>query len=580
VGNRDLCLRAAVLIGVAGFAITELLSAIGAIHRIPLLACWIAVAIGLILYVRSNGVRFAIKAPDPVVALCVPGIVAILALTGVTAANSPPNSWDALAYHMPRVVYWAEQGSVRFFPTPYLNQIMLQPLAEYFMLHSYVLSGGDHFVNFVQWFGSLGSIIGVSLIAGVFGAGPRGQAIAALFCATIPSGVLAASGAKNDYFLALWLVAAIYFAARGDAWFLGAALGLALLTKATAYLFAPWLLTAVLLPRTRSFKVPAIAVGVAMLLNAPHYAPNLQLSGSILGFDSAHGNGLFRWRNETFGWKQTASNMLRHTSEQLGGRSEKWNQSVYNWTVRAHQSLGISSDDPTTTWRYTTFSLPRNTNHEADANSKWHLLILWIAAGIAAWRATRLRKIEQILYALALLCGFVTFCAYLKWQAYEARLFLPLLVAGAPIVGFALDRAGSSSLRLAVQIALCIFLLSTARRPALENWLRPLKGERNVFLVPRDDQYFVDMAQSSDVAAYKRTVQLLKAKDCSLIGVDATSFPLEYPLMALLREARPATRFVHTGVYNASAKFRPSVEGTPCVVVALAQNTQNISTPK
>lgn len=585
---RDLFLRALTLAGVAGFAITEALGAFGAIRRIPLLICWTAVAAGAVFGLRSMRGRIAWKLPkaavDPVVAISALGTAAILVLTAITAALSPPNSWDALAYHMPRVVYWAEQGSVRFFPTSYLNQIMLQPLAEYFMLHSYVLSGGDRFVNFVQWFGSLGSIAGVSSLAGLLGTGRRGQAIAALFCATLPSGILASSSAKNDYFLAMWLVAAVYFAARfvrfsntSDALACGAALGLALLTKATAYLFAPWLLVAVVAARARTLT-PRLLAGfasallLALLINTPQYARNFQLSGSILGFDSPHGDGVFRWRNETFGWRQTASNMLRNASDQLGGRSEQWNRQVYDWALRAHQRLGIELNDPATTWRFASFAPPQNTNHEANANSKWHILILWLASAIAAWRAWRTRNIAPLLYAAALFCGFVAFCAYLKWQPYEARLFLPLLVASSPLAGAALDREPSGASlygRLLVQLAVCVFLLSTARRPALENWLRPLEGPASVFRVPRNDRYFTDLAQLHDTAAYQKSVLLLSTSQCRSMGIDNTDLALEYPLMALLREQHPGTTFVHAGVQNGSARFRPPVPGTPCAIVCL-----------
>ena len=521
---------------------------------------------------------------DGVVLFCIFAATAILIVTAITAACSPPNSADAMAYHMPRVVYWAEQGSVRFFSTPYLNQIMLQPLAEYFMLHTYVLSGGDRLVNFVPWGASLVCVIAVSAIASLLGAGPRGQAIAALFCASLPAGVLAASSAKNDYLLAMWMVAAIYFAfrfSRLQSWSyslaMGAAAGLALLTKATAYLFLSWLLAAALAPGLRKFSrgslAPlAAACAFAALLNTPHWVRNYELSGNILGYDSAQGDGFFRWRNESFGWRETASNILRHVSDQLGARSDSWNRAVYDRVVAAHRRIGISVNDPATTWRWTSFEPPRNANHEANANSKWELAILAAAAMILIWRVRAGASSLPVLYLLALVAGFITFCAYLKWQPFEARLFLPLLVASSPLAGLALDRgknAKAGLVRTTVQIALCLFLLTNARRPAFENWVRPLKGERSVLRMSRDGQYFSDMSQWNNRPTYEKTVELLAAGDCRTIGIDATNLSLEYPLMALLRERRPDALFVHAGVSNSSSRFGAPVAGTPCTIVCM-----------
>ncbi len=579
-------MRALAVFGVTLLLITEALSWFGAVRRGPLLLCWAGVCLVSLIWAKRKvfGIRFSPAGRDPIVILCSLGIAAILALTAITAVASPPNSADAMAYHMPRVVYWAEQGSIRFFPTPYLNQIMLQPLAEYFMLHTYVLTGGDRLINLVQWFASVMSILGVSVAAGVLGAGARGQALAALFCATLPSGILASSGAKNDYFLAMWLIAAICFAARfarwqrgRDALALGTALGLALLTKATAYLFAPWLLAAVLVACAarfgKRFMAGLLAAGgLALLLNVPHYARNFELSGSILGYDSAHGDGFFRWRNETFGWKQTASNLLRNLSEQMGGRSDRWNRAVYDATIRAHAWLGVGSNDPNTTWRWSTFEPPKNSNHEANANSRWHLLILTIAAFLAAWYALRRRQPAQGLYALALLLAFLGFCAYLKWQPYLARLLLPLFVAGAPLAGAALDTAFAriaSVPRLLGQGALCLFLLSTARLPALENWTRPLRGAASVLRVSREQQYFSDMVQWGNRSTYVNTLHLLDTSPCRIYGLDITNLPLEYPLQALLRKRQPGARFVHTGVQNTSLRFLPPVDAPPCAVICL-----------
>jgi hypothetical protein len=478
---------------------------------------------------------------------------------------------------------------------------MLQPLAEYASLHLFVITGGsDELTNFVQWFASVACIVAVSSIAKEFGAAARGQAIAALFCATLPSGVLASSGAKNDYVLAMWLCAAVYFALRFaatrrdvDSMWTGAALGLALLTKATAYLFAPWLLLAsciswpihslavssrnrarqqaeenvdcsnLIQAAGRTWKVRPLAIAAlfAVLINTPHYLRNLALSGSPLGFPSAQGDNGYRWRNDTLGLKPTTTNILRNVSDQLGARSESWNQSVYQFVMRSHQWLGIDVNAPATTWPGTTFAAPRNANHEADVPNRWHLLLVILAAAVSVWT----RNWRAALFALALACGFIAFCAYLKWQPFLSRLFLPLFVLASPIVGIAAEKLRFA----AIQVALCLFLLSTARLPALENWTRPLRGPHSVLHTPRDEQYFNDMVQFGDHAPYFRAVDRVAASGCKAVGIDININQLEYPLQDLLRRRMPDVQFVHVAVHNASSRYASPVSATPCAIVCI-----------
>src|SRR5206468_56849 len=152
------------------------------------------------------------------------------------------------------------------FPTSYFNQVMLQPLAEYLMLHTYLLTGGDRFINLIACCAFAGCIVGVSAIAQAMGLTARAQAFAALFCATLPNAILQASGAKNDMLLSLWMVCAVYFAVRREAMWLGFAVGLALATKGTAYLFLPPTLLALGVWRRR--EVAWMVAGV-LLINTP-----------------------------------------------------------------------------------------------------------------------------------------------------------------------------------------------------------------------------------------------------------------------------------------------------------------------
>lgn len=210
---RIAVLRWIIAIGAGTVAITEILSPFESLTFSAIAGAW-CITLSALLFLPVLRFRVVMPRPTWFPAAAVMAIACIALLIGWTAILSPPNSADTMSYHLPRVLHWMQNGSIRFFPTSYLNLIMLQPAAEYMMLHAFVLSGADSFSNLFQFAAYIGCILGVSCLAGMNGINVNGQAVAAVFCATLPNAILQASGAKNDLILACFLVCAAVFAMR------------------------------------------------------------------------------------------------------------------------------------------------------------------------------------------------------------------------------------------------------------------------------------------------------------------------------------------------------------------------------
>lgn len=496
--------------------------------------------------------------------------IVLLALALVAA----PTTGDSMTYHLARVVHWAQAGSVAHYPTHIERQVYMGPGAEFAMLHLWILGGGDRFVALVQWGAMAGSVLGVSWIATLLGAEPRVQLLAAVFAGTLPIGVLEATSTQTDYVTAFWLVAFIAFglasaAGRGrepghgrgaDLFFVGSALGLALLAKGTAYAAAaPFgVLLVWRLLRAQGAAVAlvdgcAVAL-IALALNAGQYARNLRVYGSPLGSDSDTGV-----LNEAMGPALLASNLVRNGTLHMSTLLPGLNHRIERAVVRAHESVGLDPSDPRITL-LGPYRIPRLAISENLAGNPLHLALLLAALVMAACMAGLRRQVGG--YALALAAAGLLHVALIRWQIWGSRLQLPLFAAGSPVVALALGRAGR---RPAAWLGLA--LLAASIPYVVQNRSKRLVGRGStVWSVARSDQYWRGQwaplrPELAQVAGRTR------ALGCNRIGVVMGPSAPEYLLQLALRAGRPgAPRLLDYRVTNRTAVLAPPAD-PPCVIV-------------
>ena len=571
-------LAGAVTWGLTATAITEVLSLFRLITFGWLLTLWVVALLlsAVICAAVSTRERLTALLERPSVPRlefwCVAAVATLAAIVGLLAFLAPPNTPDAMAYHMPRVMHWIQNQTVDHYPTNILRQIVRPPWSGFAIMQFQVLTGGDQMANLVQWFSMIGSVIGVSLIAGHLGADTRGQLLAALIAATIPMGILQASSTQNDYVTTFWLVCLTHYVFRFNlqpcrlhALGVGASLALALLTKGTAYLYAlpllAWCtLSAIRTLRWRMWRPLLVIAGIVVTVNLGHASRNFDLSGNPLGTTDEDRYFV----SEVVGVRPTVSNVIRNMSLHVGTPSERVNGWIYRGIKSIHvRLLGMPVSDPRIT--ADEFYQRPFAQDEDSAGNPIHLGLLMAALALLfAPRGERTTR-DLAAYATVLMVAFLIFCSYLKWNPWNSRLHLTLFVLWSPLIAVVLLKKTSD--RIAFWTGALLMTSSTLY--VFRNETRPLIGigpKSTVFNTSRVDQVFEQFADVQP--AYLDAARVLAVQGCADVGLETG---LEYPVWVLLQKMMHGPiRIEHAYVENIStAKMAvpPFAGFSPCAVL-------------
>jgi hypothetical protein len=561
------------------FVLSEALSLVRALGRVPLFFAWVAVALALVWPLRKafEAIREILRDLDPRRGrfdVYATSLLLVLGITFLVAIVAPPNTVDSLTYHMARVVAWLDQRSLAPFATHVERQVALGPFAETVIANLQALSGGDRFANLVQWAAFGLTAVAVSLLVQELGGDTRAQKLAAVLVATTPMAILQATSTQTDLVCSFFVVTTALYGVsmRGElgcALGLGVAAGLAMLTKGTAPVFlapfAAWAL--VRLARghglRRTVAVAVLAGLCALSIDAPHWLRNRRVFGNALGP---------AWiaravRNESGGPGATYSNLLRNSVSHIAIPDERVRKPLVGMVTFLHEIVGLDANDPRTT-AYGVLAPPPLSTHE-DSSGNFVLFVLFWAAGAVLLQRGPSRSRW---FWVASLAGLVLYGTTFRWQPWGNRLQTPFFALAAAPVALALHTLIRGRLRKIVPLALVAlsapWLLANDTRSVVPTaYNHSMVRATDIWTKSRDQQYLAGAPEA--YAPFMTLHDRLLTSGCKNIGVMGDEASLVYGLEVFIRRKIPGLHLRPVLVDNPTAKLaRPGPAS--CALVSLA----------
>jgi hypothetical protein len=308
-------------------------------------------------------------------------------------------------------------------------------------------------------------------------------------------------------------------------------------------------------------------------MNAPQWARNYSLGGSILGLTAPDVAGKEKYSADRITVAGAASNVLREGAMHLATPFDAFNQRATHFVRALISHLGVDPDDRAFT-NYSKFEIPHQyfLHDEYYAGNPLQLVLAFFAFATALC-VRRGSQASAAALALGIIGGFVLYCSLFKWEIWCARLHLPLFVIASAVIAVVMSHRFPR-----LTVAVVVVALISAMPSALCNSSRPilysgglrdgLRNRTSIFLQNRNALYFTQQRALKD--SYLAATEIVKQERCEDIGMDTSVKPYshEYPLMELSQDPRHDVKFRYVDVHNLSSKYANQSDLTaPCVVI-------------
>jgi hypothetical protein len=349
----------------------------------------------------------------------------------------PPNNWDSMAYHLPRVEHWIQNKNIYPYPTNIVRQILTSPLAEYIIANFQILASTDSFSNLVQFASFIFILFSATLIFSLLKIGIKGQLFLLLALLSLPMMLFQATTTQTDLLASFFFVSFILFALqiiqteanfKTNFIFLALSLTLGILTKYHIAIFAApialYLLFFLLKKKNNKNTIFAILIScltIAIIL-VPLFVRNIYFFGSITGKDLFDDNATIV--NSSISIQNMLSNNFKHIVDFISLPVNGYNDLLFSINHSLHKIIGISENAAGNNWAGQPFSVNNHLN-EDTAGSLIHTLLI-ILSFVLVFKS----KYKTKLLLLFAYC-FIAISLYgllFRYTPFDIRLLLPVLI--------------------------------------------------------------------------------------------------------------------------------------------------------
>ena len=349
----------------------------------------------------------------------------------------PPNNWDSMAYHLPRVEHWIQNKNIYPYPTNIVRQVLTSLLSEYMIANFQILSSTDAFSNLVQFASFIFILFSSTLMFSVLKINYKGHLFLLLALLSIPMMLFQATTTQTDLLATFFFLSFILFGLlvlksndnyKTNFIFLALSLTLGILTKYHIAIFAAPIVIYLLihLIKKKSIKNTIFAILISILTIAviliPLFLRNIYFLGSITGKDLFDENATIV--NSTISIQNMLSNNFKHIVDFISIPINGYNNLLFSLNHMLHNLIGISENTPGNNWAGEPFTINNHLN-EDTAGSFIHALIIVLSIFLVFKSKHKTKLLLLFAYC------FIVFSLYgllFRYTPFDIRLLSPVLI--------------------------------------------------------------------------------------------------------------------------------------------------------